>query len=425
MKIEPKLYHLANGVPVILDPMDLETAYVNIVFKTGACDEKPDEYGITHFCEHMFCKGSKRFPTQKARKDFLENHGGAINASTSNIALRFYGRIIADNLSVLIDVLSEMLENALFDEKQMETERGAILDEMRRALDKPDRMMWDFGMKKLFNTFVPNGTMRLGSAETIKSFTPEQLRKYATQHMSAKNCVITISGRIDSVDDIIAQLEKCFAFLPTHDVTQNMALTYTPCVAHCSSEKSKNVKISVVFQNTVPDTYENRYVNRCIGRFNSYLRRELQEVLRQQNGLVYGVGFAYYGYPDYEATGFDTETAPENVARVVELMAQTAYRVYSQNPINQAELDKMFNLGRLVDADFLESSVSRCDTFNEYYRFYNRLFDYADSVQIKKSITPDDVVKYSRGIFDTPMSIITYGADFDADLAQIWKDNFK
>ena len=44
---------------------------------------------------------------------------------------------------------------------------------------------------------------------------------------------------------------------------------------------------------------------------------------------------------------------------------------------------------------------------------------------MKKSITPEDVIKYTRGIFDAPMSIITYGADFDADLKQIWIDNFK
>ncbi|MBR4860241.1 MAG: insulinase family protein, partial [Alphaproteobacteria bacterium] len=62
MKYNPTLHKLSNGVTVILDPMDIETVHMHVTFKTGACDEKPDEYGITHFCEHMFCKGSKRFP---------------------------------------------------------------------------------------------------------------------------------------------------------------------------------------------------------------------------------------------------------------------------------------------------------------------------------------------------------------------------
>lgn len=425
MKFEPTLHKLSNGVSVILDPMDLETAFVKITFKTGSADEKPNEYGITHFCEHMFCKGSKRFPTQKERKDFMENHGGVCNATTSMLTLSFYGRIIAENISVLIDVLADMLENALFKEKQLEIERGAILDELRRAMDNPDRNMFNFGMKNMFNFFVPNGLLNLGNSENIKSFTREQLLEFAHRRMSAKNCVITISGRIDSITDIIAQLEKSFAFLPTHDVVQDFRHDYTPCVQHCSANKNQNVKLDIVFPYTIPDTFENIYINKCIGAFEDFLRRELQEVLRNQNGLVYGLRNAYYGFPNYECAGYGTETAPENVARVVELMAKTMARVYNENLVTQAELEKMFNLSRLKDADFLESSKSRNDELNGFYRFYNCLYDFNESVNMRKSITPADVVKYTRGIFDGPMSIITYGANFDADLKKIWDDNFK
>lgn len=425
MKFEPTLHKLSNGVSVILDPMDLETAFVKITFKTGSADEKPNEYGITHFCEHMFCKGSKRFPVQKDRRDFIENHGGTFNAGTSSLGLRFHGRIIAENLSVLIDVLTEMLQNALFDEKQIEIERGAILDELRRGMDKPERQQYDFGMKNIFNVFVPNGTRTLGNAENVSSFTAKDLREFALRRMSAKNCIVTISGRINSENEILNQLEKTLAFLPTHDVPQNLSLKYTPVIAHCSSNKNNNVKIDVLFPCTVADTFENRYINKCIGRFESFLRREIQENLRHKNGLVYGTRCVSYGYPGSECAGYGTETSPENIARVVELMAQTASRVYNENPISQEELDKMFNLGRLGDADFLESSIGRNDELTGFYRFYNCLYDFNESVNMRKSITPEDVVKYTRGIFDGPMSIITYGANFDADLKKIWDDNFK
>ena len=90
MKFEPKLYRLSNGVTVILDPMDVETAVVRITFDTGSRDEKQNEYGITHFCEHVFCLGSTRFPTRKSRNDFLDMHSGTRDASTSATALSFY-----------------------------------------------------------------------------------------------------------------------------------------------------------------------------------------------------------------------------------------------------------------------------------------------------------------------------------------------
>ena len=426
MKYNPTLHKLSNGVTVILDPMDIETVHMHVTFKTGACDENSHEYGITHFCEHMFCKGSARFPDAKQRKDFIENHGGTTNAVTSLIRLCFLGRIVAENLERLIDVLSEMLQCANFDKEKIEIERGAILDEMRRGLDKPERAMFDFVMKSIYGVCVPNGTLTLGNEETIRSFTREQLLEYASQHMSAENCVIVISGGISDTDALLDLLEKRFAFLPTHEVNQNLKLGYTPKVVH-NSTKAKNVKINILFPRLLPDTFENMYAHKCIKRFESFLVREFMENIRQKHGLVYGIRKMTYGYSNScsDVTGFETETSPENVARVVALMAKTAYRVYTTNPITQTELDRMYNLGRLADAEFLEKSASRCDMLDIFYRTYEKIYDFYGLIEMTKSITPADVIKYSRGFFDGPMSIVTQGADFDGDLKQIWIDNFR
>lgn len=425
MKFEPKLYRLSNGVTVILDPMDVETAAVRITFDTGSRDEKQNEYGITHFCEHVFCLGSTRFPTRKSRNDFLDMHSGTRDASTSATALSFYGRIIAENLGVLLDVLADMLHNALFDPKQIELERGAILDELRRAMDKPERKLYDFTMKNAYNAFVPNGLLNLGSEETINSFTPEQLREFAYNRMSAKNCIITISGRIIDADKIIKQLDELFSFLPTHEVLKDESKKYSAFIGHNNIDNNKNVKLNIFWPILFKETFENIYKNKCVGVFDSFLRRELMEVLRNQNGLVYGVGNAAFGYPHDEVYGISTETSVENLTKVVALIAQTAHRVYTEHPINQQELDKMFSLGRLGDASFLESSTKRCDHLNFFYRFYGHVYDFYESVKQKKSITPEEVVQYTHGYFDGPMSIITQGADFDADLKQVWIDNFK
>ncbi len=426
MKYNPTLHKLSNGVTVILDPMDIETVHVHVTFKTGACDEKTREYGITHFCEHMFCKGSARFPDAKMRKDFIENHGGTTNAVTSLIRLCFFGRVVAENLNHLIDVLSEMLQCANFDKDKIETERSAILDEMRRGLDKPERTMFDFVMKSIYGVWVPNGTLTLGNEETIRSFNREQLIEYASQRMSAKNCVIVISGGISDDNALLNLLEEKFAFLPTHGVNQNLTLGYTPNIAH-NSTKAKNVKINILFPCLLPDTFENIYAHKCIKRFESFLVREFMENIRQKHGLVYGIKRTAYGYSNgcSDVVGFETETSPENVERVVALMAKTAYHVYTDNPITQTELDRMYNLGRLADAEFLEKSATRCDMLDIFYRTYNTIYDFYGTIEMSKSIRTADVVKYTRGYFDGPMSILTQGADFDGDLKQIWIDNFR
>ena len=105
-KYNPSLHKLSNGISVIFDPMDLETTFVKIRFNTGSRDEKTTEYGITHFCEHMFCKGTHRFPNRDMMRKFTGKNGLSWGASTGNSVLNFYGESLPDKLEVLIDFLA-------------------------------------------------------------------------------------------------------------------------------------------------------------------------------------------------------------------------------------------------------------------------------------------------------------------------------
>ena len=103
MEINPTLHKLSNGISVILDPMDVETDEVCICFKTGSLDEEDSERGLTHFCEHMFFKGTPRFPSAQLARDYIADKGAYINAYTGYDKLRFCGRVVSKNLYFLLD----------------------------------------------------------------------------------------------------------------------------------------------------------------------------------------------------------------------------------------------------------------------------------------------------------------------------------
>ncbi len=423
MQFNPTLHKLSNGVTVILDPMDLETVSVKIRFATGSRDETPDVYGITHFCEHMLMKGTKKFPTRKELKDYVENMGGTFNASTSNMSLQIYGRIIAENMDKLLAVFADILENSLFDQDKIEIERNVILDELRRGQGNNKRRFSDFVHTNLlgFSAF-----RTLGTNENIKSFTRTQMINWLQQRLSAKNCVIGISGRIDNPDTLLQNLEKLFAFLPTHDVTKNTELKYTPCDKFLPDPGLKNVWLNILFPYIRPDTYENIRDNLAESKFHKYLIQELGEVVRQQNGLIYGIGMAGYGNEYWGVHGIDTETSLENLERAVALIAKTAYRVHNTDKITQPIVSRFYNIHKLVDADFLESATRRCDVLIGHYTDFGKLYDLKTVQDFDKSITADEIIKCSNGFFTGPMSIITFGAECgDIDLHKIWIDNFK
>ena len=422
MKFEPTMHKLSNGVTVILDPMDLETVAIKVSFATGSRDETADTFGITHFCEHMLHLGTTRFQTPKERCDFLENMGGASNAGTSGRVLRFYGRIIAENTNVLLEVFADQLKNSLFDAEKIEIERNVILDELRRAQGNTQRKNVDFIETNLFGF---SNYRTLGTVENIKSFTRNQMIDWLKKRLSAKNCTICVSGRIDDRLGLLQKIEDLFNFLPTHDVSKNTELNYTPCTKFLPEPSIKNVCVDVLFPYIRADTYKNLRLNMAEGKFRKYLVQELGEILRQQNGLVYGLGMTSFGNEFNGVRGIHTETSPENLEKAIALMSQTAYRIYNINKITQSVIDRFRNIHRLMDADFLESAVRRRDVLIGYWVDFGKLYDYDNMVKIDKEITADEVINSATGFFDGAMSIITFGAEHNVDLEQIWKDNFK
>lgn len=422
MKYNPSLHKLSNGVAVILDPMDIESTSVKVSFNTGSRDEAPHEYGITHFCEHMLCKGTKRFLTRKDITDFLQMYGGVTNAYTSVDELQFHGRILAKNLDKLIEVISDELQNSLFDSDSIELERIIILDELRRAQDDKERQESDFISKTIFNSQLYS-YQTLGTAENIKSFSKQRLLDWKNKRLSAKNCTIVICGKIMNPDDVLAQLEKFFAFLPTHDVPILQEPIYKPLIAHNSANQNKNVNICIMMPPLFNGDIKQRLEFKSERRFLRFLEDELYENIRQKHGLVYNVKISKFGGSDGLHL-IETESAPQNVARVTELIAQTCERVYNNNMITDEWLQRLNAVYQLGDADWFDSWKARSSQLLNYYRKYGSVYDCVADNKLGEAITVSDIVKYSRRLFDMPISIITTGPDFNADLGAIWKRNF-
>lgn len=419
MRYSPTLHKLSNGVSVILDPMDIETAIVAVSFKTGALDEKPSEYGITHFCEHMLCKGTKRFPTVNAINDYLEEHAGVCNAFTSLTELRLHGRIIGENLDKLIDVLSDQLQNSLFLPERIELERLVILDELRRAKDSNG--LAAFTKQAIYKQGIPHRT--LGTVENIKSFSREQMLDWLGQRLSAKNCTIAISGKISDPGSLLRLLEQKFNFLPTHDVTNLAEPAYHPTNAHDSSRKTRNVNVFIAIPKRFKVDDSTLFERACERRFKVYLEKELYEEVRQKHGLVYDISVSVVGQNN-GVHCIETQCSAENVAKVMELIAKTCCRVYNSGGPNDKWLQRYVSICKLGDAEWLDAPRKRLDTLVEHYAKNGKLYDFFNVVKMTDSISAADVQKYSRGFFDVPISIITEGPNYNGNLAQIWHENF-
>lgn len=423
MKIYPSLHKLSNGMVVILDPMDIATTCVSLSVKTGGRDESKSELGITHFFEHMWIKGTKKYPSNRIIKDYIASKSGFINAGTGNSGVRMHGRILSENLDALLELIADLFRNSLVDKKVIDNERMVILDELRRFLDDKDRNFSYFMAQNLFpGSGFANRT--IGTYENIKSFTREQMLDYMGRRISAKNTAIVISGKIENSAAVLAQLEKLFSWLPELEVSSNSAAVTTPAIAHNLKPEQKQIMLSVAFEDMFPATIENRFKKMCVSRFRSILSKRLHEEVRSKNGLVYGIATGNFGNEAASVNNICCSSAPENMEKIVELCAQVSSGIITTNLPTQEEFNVVVAQVKLNDADWLESAVARCDTINGFYQQYGLLYDFNEIIAQRNRMTLGDVIENTCEYFAKPISILTQGPEFSADLQKVWAENF-
>src|ERR1035437_7136063 len=129
---------LNNGLRVITIPMEnANSVTVLILVGTGSKYETKDINGISHFLEHMFFKGTAKRPTTLMISETLDSVGGEYNAFTSKEVTGFWAKVDKRHADIALDWISDMFLNSKFDEKEMEREKGVIIEEVNMYLDTP------------------------------------------------------------------------------------------------------------------------------------------------------------------------------------------------------------------------------------------------------------------------------------------------
>jgi predicted Zn-dependent peptidase len=200
---------LDNGLRVITSDMP-HSRSVSIVVLVGAgsCHESKDEAGISHFAEHLFFKGTERRPTSKEITQDIEGLGGIINGGTDKELTVFWCKVASHHFSIALDVLSDLLLNSRFDEKDIERERQVIMEEINMNMDLPQQRV---GMliDELLWPEQPLGRDVIGYRETVSSITRKQFMDYLGRTYLPNNSVISIAGNIRH-EQALAQIRPIF-----------------------------------------------------------------------------------------------------------------------------------------------------------------------------------------------------------------------
>lgn len=339
MKLHEKT--LANGLTLQAVEMPGTNVVTTLILVgAGSRYETKDIAGISHFLEHMFFKGAKKYKTPKEVSEAVDSFGGEFNAFTGKEYAGYYVKSGKENLEKSVDVLSDMLLHSRFPKEEIEKERGVILEEMAMYMDAPMyQITWDF--EQLVFGDQPLGRDQIGTRELIKTVTQEQFKEYQDSLYVPSNTVITIAGAVSAKD--LQILEKAFLFqekTPTRTLgkLENLA---TPT---CSFRTKKTEQFHLSFG--VQSVAENdpRYAASKVlatvlgGNMSS---RMFQNV-REEKGLCYSIRTYIEEFTD---TGLLTTRAGVKLDDVLKAIEAIAYE-YEQirdNGISADELQKAKN----------------------------------------------------------------------------------
>jgi predicted Zn-dependent peptidase len=278
--------------------MPTKSVSLLVLVKAGSRYENASQKGISHFLEHMFFKGGKKYTTAKSVSEAIDSVGGSFNAFTGKESAGYSVRCSSADFSLASDVLSDMLLYAPFYDSEIEKERGVILEELHMYEDTPlYQSGWDF--EKFMYGDQPLGWDTIGEKECITSVQSQDFHQYKKELYTPDNMVISVAGGL-SLSEVQQQLENDFSslsgkvqrsFLPVEEKK--------PSVSYFSHKKNTE-QVHFVFGGfgvpaKHPDQYTQKLVSLMLGGMMSsrmFLR------IREEKGLCYYISSAVDEYID-------------------------------------------------------------------------------------------------------------------------------
>ncbi len=333
-------YHktrLSNGITVVSEYIPaVRSISLGVWIKSGTRYEEKEKKGVAHFLEHMMFKGTqKRTPRQIARS--LESLGGNINAFTSKEQTCFYVEILDEHLKKAINVLADILCYSILTEREIEKERGIILDEIKSVEETPDEMIQDYFVEKLFPDHGL-GFPILGTAETVEKLQREDLIAFYRRHYRNQNIIIAAAGNVHH-QELINLCDKKFIFLngSHRQPLQNPQLINNGEYVFKNSVQQAHLCMGVSgFSFDHPRRYDLLVLNTILG---SGMSSRLFQNIRERHGLAYGIYSFIDFFFDNGVFGMYLGTDKKNLSRAIKLLEREVVKLW-QKPVSKRELQE-------------------------------------------------------------------------------------
>ena len=382
-----------TGIEVIFDKLEsISTCSVGVFVKTGSRDESDTEEGISHVLEHMIFKGT---PTRSYFEisEEIDYLGANVNAHTTKEETVFYINALTQFLGKSVDILFDIVTNSTIDEKELEKEKDVIVEEIKMYKDSPDDLVFETNYADCINGQY--GKPIIGTEESVKGFTAEEIRKYYRERYTKDNILIVVSGNFDK-DEIIQKINEYFGKLADTKVDRREKIDFSFNAGKKTVSKDINqVNICISHKSEDYNSEKKVYTDILSNIIGGSMSSRLFQEIREKNGLAYSV----YTYNQYYLSGGLTSTYIgtnlESYEKAIEITL-LEFKKLRENGVTEEELQKSKNkyISRISFA--MENPRSRMGILGNYYIRKNEILDTEKLKNEVNAVRLEDVNNFAR-----------------------------
>ena len=380
---------LKNGLTVIGERLPhFRSVSMGVWIASGSQYETREENGMSHFLEHMLFKGTERRSARQIAEE-IDAVGGQLNAFTAKECTCFYAKVIDEHTDLAMDMLSDMVIHASFDPKELEKEKGVVLEEIAMSEDEPEDVCSELVMTAHYGD-QPLAWPILGPAENVRAFTRERLVTYRDRMYRPENTVLAVTGNYDW-EALLDMARRYFGgWSAGGGKRPAFALLPYSCQSLRKEKDIEQVHISIGFDGCAAGSREIYPISIFNSVLGGAMSSRLFQRIREESGLAYSV----YSYPScYTDTGMVViyaGTSPQNTGRVLEQIEEEIARLVKEGlTVDEFEKTRSQLKGSYVLG--LESASARMNSLGRRMLLHGTTQTEDEMLSILNSVTLDEV----------------------------------
>ncbi|MBI5538465.1 MAG: insulinase family protein [Bacteroidia bacterium] len=398
---------LKNGLRLIHQQTERQVAHCAIIINTGTRDELESEHGIAHFLEHIVFKGTGK------RKAYhiisrMEDVGGDIDAYTTKEETCIYASFLSKYYDRTMELMSDMVFNSSFPEKEIIREREVILDEINSYNDSPAELIFDDFEELVFNGHSL-GRNILGTKKSLKKFKGLNLKDFANRTYNTDQMVFCSVGNI-TFEKIVKYFEKYFGEIPANYRNWKRK-PFKNIIPVEKIIKKKTHQAHCIIGTTAFNFRDKKRVpflllTNLLG--GTGLNSRLNLSLREKNGLVYYVESSYTPYYDTGIFNIYFGCDKDKLNKAQNLIHKEISKIKNDLlGINQLQRAKQQMTGQLAIS--LENSENLLLSLGKSYLLYNKVDSLEVVTERIEQITSKDIIEVANEVFvDDNFSTLIY-----------------